>query len=273
MSEYLKLVNVADERGEEPAKVARTLVRLGCDLYLHFGPSRKARSGVSFFPEHPNEQMEHNIGPGDHPLTKDSQEVVINRLGRGDHSTLGLFVLIYTKVDSSITVPYQIELMEEDDSVCVVVSPDDIHKLPPLPKTFEGANIQIGGIHAKNKFQKSENNYRKNKKSNPEIHKIFWRAFVHLSESGFDPQYKQVWETVYNELRTENRLMEKKTIPPKRKFDPHDHIEVIDPVNVPTPKLQWVIAGSNSRISGLGTYSLSSLPPLLSKLKKNPPKI
>ena len=79
MSEYLKLVNVADERGEEPAKVARTLVRLGCDLYLNFGPSRKARSGVSFFPEHPNEGMEHNIGPGDQPLTKDSQEVIIKR--------------------------------------------------------------------------------------------------------------------------------------------------------------------------------------------------
>ena len=273
MSEYLKLVNLADERGEEPAKVARTLVRLGCDLYLHFGPSRKARSGVSFFPEHPNGGMEHNIGPGDHPLTKDSQEVVIKRLGRVDYSTLGLFVLIYTKVDSSITVPYQIELMEEDDSVCVVVSPDDIHKLPPLPKTFEGANIQIGEAPAKNKFQKSENNYRKNKKSNPEIHKIFWRAFVHLRESGFDPQYKQVWETVYNELRTENRLMEKRTIPPKRKLDPHDHIEVIDPVNVPAPKLQWIISGSDSRISNQGTYSLLSLAPLLSKLKKNPPKI
>ena len=67
--------------------------------------------------------------------------------------------------------------------------------------------------------------------------------------------------------------MEKKTIPPKRKFDPHEHIDIIDPVNVPNPKLQWVIAGSNSRISGLGTYSLLSLAPLLSKLKKNPPKI
>ena len=131
MIEYLKLENVADERGEKPAKVARTLQRLGCDLYLHFGPSRKSRSGVSFYPEHPTVQMEHNIGPGDHPLTKDSQEVVIKRLGRGDFTTLGLLVWIYTKVDSSITVPYQIELMEQDDSVCVVVRPDDVTKLPP----------------------------------------------------------------------------------------------------------------------------------------------
>jgi hypothetical protein len=82
--------------------------------------------------------MEHNIGPGDHPLTKDSQEVVIKRLGRGDFTTLGLFVWIYTKVDSSITAPYQIELMEQDDSVCVVVHPDDVTKLPP-PSTFHTA--------------------------------------------------------------------------------------------------------------------------------------
>ena len=67
--------------------------------------------------------------------------------------------------------------------------------------------------------------------------------------------------------------MEKRTIPPKRKLDPHDHIEVIDPVNVPAPKLQWIISGSDSRISNQGTYSLLSLPPLLTKLKKNPPKI
>ena len=276
MSKFVILENVADERGESPAKVARTLLRLGCDLYLHFGPSRKSRSGVSFYPEHPTVQMEHNIGPGDHPLTKDSQEVVIKRLGRGDFTTLGLLVWIYTKVDSSITVPYQIELMKEYDSVCVVVNPDDVAKLPPIPKTIEGASVQRGGASAKNNFQISEKNYHKNKKSNPELHKIFWRAFVHLrdkDEFPVEPQYKQVWETVYNELRAEELMRDKKTIPRKRKHDPHDHIEVIDPVYVPAPKLQWIISGSDSRISDQGTYSLSSLPPLLSKLKKNPPKI
>jgi len=143
MNDYVLLEDVADERGESPAKVARTLLRLGCDLYLHFGPSRQSRSGVSFYPEHPTVQMEHNIGPGDHPLTKDSQEVVIKRLGRGDFTTLGLFVWIYTKVDSSITVPYQIELMEQDDSVCVVVDPDDVAKLPPPPKTVDRTCVNV----------------------------------------------------------------------------------------------------------------------------------
>ena len=126
----------------------------------------------------------------------------------------------------------------------------------------------------KNNFKISEKN--SHKKSNPELHNIFWRAFIHLRDNdkfSVEPQYKQVWETVYNELSDEDRLRENKTIPPKRKFDPHDHIEVIDPVNVPDPKLQWIISGSDSRISNQGTYSLSSLPPLLSKLKKNTPKI
>jgi len=180
--EYLKLEDIAEERGEYPTKVARTLVRLGCDLYLRFGQSRNSRSGVSFYPEHPTERMEHNIGSGDKQLTKDSQEAVIKRLGRGDTSTLGLLVITYTKLDSSITVPYQIELMKEYDSVCVVVDSDDVAKLPPLPKTIEGATVKRGGASAKNNFQISEENYHKNKKSNPELHKIFWRAFVHLRD-------------------------------------------------------------------------------------------
>ena len=74
-------------------------------------------------------------------------------------------------------------------------------------------------------------------------------------------------------MRAEDRLRDNEKITRKRKHDPHDHFEVIDPVNVPDPKLQWIISGSDSRISNQGTYSLSSLPPLLSKLKKNPPKI
>ena len=138
ISNYVILENVADERGEPAAKVARTLVRLGCDLYLRFGPSREPYIGENFFPEHPTVEMKYKIDPGDYTLTKESQEVVIKRLGRGDFTTLGLLVWIYTKVDSSITVPYQIELMAKDESVCVVVDPDDVEKLPP-PSTYQTA--------------------------------------------------------------------------------------------------------------------------------------
>ncbi len=132
MGKFVILENVADERGESSAKVARTLVRLGCDLYLRFGPSREPYIGENFFPEHPTVVMEHQIDPGDYTLTKDSQEAIIKRLGRGDTSTLGLSVWIFTKIDSSNTAPYQIELTETDESICVVVDPEDIQKLPPL---------------------------------------------------------------------------------------------------------------------------------------------
>ena len=126
MSNYVILENVADERGESAAKVARTLLRLGCDLYLRFGPSREPYIGENFFPEHPTVEMKYKIDPGDYTLTKESQEAVIKRLGRGDASTLGLFVRIDTKVDSSKTVSYQIELTEKDDSICGAVDPEDI---------------------------------------------------------------------------------------------------------------------------------------------------
>ncbi len=164
MSNYVILENVADERGESAAKVARTLVRLGCDLYLRFAPSRKPRSGVSFFPEHPNEQMEHNIGPGDHPLTKESQETVIKRLGRGDASTLGLFVRIDTKVDSSTTASYQIELTETDESICVVVDSEDAAKLPP-PSTYQTASGSMYPAPPEKKiFEKFEKIKRANRR-------------------------------------------------------------------------------------------------------------
>ena len=159
MIEYLKLENVADERGEEPAKVARTLVRLGCNLYLHFGPSRDSRSGVSFYPEHPLERMEHNIGSGDKQLTKDSQEAVIKRLGRGDTTTEGLTVLdvspnevsqkLVLSCDEVVeldpkpeVLKFQIELMEQDDSICVVVNSDDVAKLPP-PSKYQTAPVSM----------------------------------------------------------------------------------------------------------------------------------
>ena len=181
MNDYVLLEDVADERGESSAKVARTLLRLGCDLYLHFGPSRKSRSGVSFYPEHPTVQMEHNIGPGDHPLTKDSQEVVIKRLGRGDFTTLGLLVWIYTKVDSSITVPYQIELMAKDESVCVVVDPDDVAKLPP-PSKYQTAPVSMYPASPENKifenFKGKNSSKRKGEKEDHTL--IIWEAMQSL---------------------------------------------------------------------------------------------
>ncbi len=198
MIEYLKLENVADERGEEPAKVARTLVRLGCDLYLRFGPSRNSRSGVSFYPEHPTERMEHNIGSGDKQLTKDSQEAVIKRLGRGDTTTEGLTVLdvspnevsqkLVLSCDEIVeldpkpeVLKFQIELMEQDDSVCVVVIPDDVAKLPP-PSKYQTAPVSMYPASPENKifenFKGKNSSKRKGEKEDHTL--IIWEAMQSL---------------------------------------------------------------------------------------------
>ena len=181
MSKLVILENVADERGESSAKVARTLVRLGCDLYLRFGPSREPYIGENFFPEHPTVEMKYKIDPGDYTLTKESQEVVIKRLGRGDFTTLGLLVWIYTKVDSSITVPYQIELTENDESICVVVDPEDVSNLPP-PSTYQTAPGSMYPTPPEKKiienFEGKNSSKRKGEKEDHTL--IIWEAMQSL---------------------------------------------------------------------------------------------
>jgi len=108
--------------------------------------------------------------------------------------------------------------------------------------------------------------------SNHEIGLIFWRAFKYLEkDQRFEPKYKQVWETVYDEIEMERQL--NAAIPEKRTYDPHEHIFTIDSIDTPSPKLNWIIAGPDGRVIKQGTFSLSSLPSMMTKLKRTPPKI
>ena len=59
----------------------------------------------------------------------------------------------------------------------------------------------------------------------------------------------------------------------KRTYDPHEHIFTIDSIETPSPKLNWIIAGTAGRVIKQGTFSLSSLPSMMTKLKRTPPKI
>ena len=206
ISNYVILENVADERGEPAAKVARTLVRLGCDLYLRFGPSREPYIGENFFPEHPTVEMKYKIDPGDYTLTKESQEVVIKRLGRGDFTTLGLLVWIYTKVDSSITVPYQIELMAKDESVCVVVDPDDVEKLPP-PSKYQTAPVSMYPASPENKiFENFEGKNSSKRKGEKEDHTlIIWEAMQSLdNDLKKDAKPTMIWNYLRKNINKYN---------------------------------------------------------------------
>jgi hypothetical protein len=52
------------------------------------------------------------------------------------------------------------------------------------------------------------------KRSNKELHRIFWRAFTSLrDEHGFEPKSKKVWEIIHEELKAEDQLKEKKNYP------------------------------------------------------------
>ena len=209
MRSYVKLEDVAEERGESPAKIGRTLVRNGCDLYLHFGEARKSRAGVSFYPDHPTLRMEHNIGTGDHPLTKDSQEAGIKRLGRVDTTTVGLMVLVYWNLDATEQVEYQIELMEQDNTVCVVVDSEDLKFLPPLPAYQDGA---VTGSPTARKNNFFENSGKKKKESPTELD-LLLKNIIHAEEkSGEETSANAIWNIIKKEINRKTRKYDRKNI-------------------------------------------------------------
>ena len=100
-----------------------------------------------------------------------------------------------------------------------------------------------------------------------ELHKVFWRAFVAFREkNNINPDYKQVWQMIHDDFQhySESPFQERPN------YDINEIIVTIDPVNVPSPKLNWEIRQKGKS----DTYDLKqSLPSLLSRLKKTPPLI
>jgi len=127
-----------------------------------------------------------------------------------------------------------------------------------------------------NKTAETKHLAKKNirKRFNKELHRIFWRAFTSLRvESGYDPKSKEVWNIIHDEVRAEQLLKDDGKIAPKRTYDPHEHIERIDPTHAPYPQLHWLVAGTGDHAGKQGSYGYGSLPALLYKLKKTPPKV
>ena len=142
MIDYLNLEDVAVQRGEKSDLLARKLVANGCYLYLWFDNNRKHKA-MMLFPGVSKKEMDYEIDQGTYPLTQGSREALIKILNRGENTTEGLEILIESDDGFKGFVTYQVRLTEEDDSVCVVVNPDDVAKLPP-PKTIEGAAVKEG---------------------------------------------------------------------------------------------------------------------------------
>ena len=152
MIEYLNLEDVAVQRGEKSDLLARKLVANGCYLYLWFDNNRKHKA-MMLFPGVSKKEMDYEFDQGTYPLTQGSREALIKILNRGENTTEGLEILIESDDGFKGFVTYQVRLTEEDKNVCVVVNPDDVAKLPPLPKTIEGATVTGELPYAKNNFE------------------------------------------------------------------------------------------------------------------------
>ena len=77
-------------------------------------------------------------------------------------------------------------------------------------------------------------------------------------EDGLEPQYKQVWQVIYDDVAKSTK---NETLAEHRQFDPKEHIENIDPVDLPqNTKLYWIIATAGGNVYSQGDYALVSLP-------------
>jgi hypothetical protein len=155
MIDYLNLEDVAVQRGEKSDLLARKLVANGCYLYLWFDNNRKHKAMI-LFPGVSKKEMDYEFDQGTYPLTQGSREALIKILNRGENTTEGLEILIESDDGFKGFVTYQVRLTEEDKSVCVVVNPDDVAKLPP-PSTFQTApGSMYPGAPEKIFFENSE---------------------------------------------------------------------------------------------------------------------
>jgi hypothetical protein len=251
MNEFLNIEDVADDRGEESAKVARMLTRKECKLYLHLG---RSEDPILCMTEYRNEKGNYSIyqiKKGVYPMTLKAQNKYVKRISVNNFDLTGLDFI--AGEDNRLRY-----LHVEDRTVKVVAKKSDIDLLPKLTVVSK-------------KVVRSKATVRRGK-TNPELHKIFWRAFVFLrDEDGLEPQYKQVWQVIYDDVAKSTK---NETLAEHRQFDPKEHIETIDPVGLTqTTKLCWLIATAGGEVSDQGSYILHSLPKLLNRLKNSPPQI
>ena len=183
MIDYLNLEDVAVQRGEKSDLLARKLVANGSYLYLWFDNNR-IHKAMMLFPGVSKKEMDYEFDQGTYPLTQGSREALIKILNRGENTTEGLEILIES--DDGFKgfkgfVTYQVRLTEEDDSVCVVVNPDDVEKLPP-PSTYQTAPGSMYPTPPEKKiienFEGKNSSKRKGEKEDHTL--IIWEAMQSL---------------------------------------------------------------------------------------------
>ena len=121
-------------------------------------------------------------------------------------------------------------------------------------------------------LRKNEGRRKQKDKSNKskEIISVFWRAFCFLKKrnDGEDPNYREVWDAVYEEwYNKENESTYKDQLFPDLDYDIDEIIIDIERSDIANASVTWYIKRSETK----GSYLLASLPAKLSKLKKTLP--
>ena len=138
MSEFLNIEDVADDRGEEPFKIARMLTRKECKLYLHLGGSEDTILCMTEYLNEKGNYSIYQIRRGIYPMTLKAQNKYVERISVNNFDLTELHFI--SGKDNRLKY-----LHEEDRTVKVVVKISDIDLLPKsklVPKRL-GASKSI----------------------------------------------------------------------------------------------------------------------------------
>ena len=148
MTKYLNLEEVSLKRGETPFKVARMLTRKECKLFLDFREDNELLLCIT------EKMIEGNyhlfqVKKGTYPMSLKSQHECVRRLSNTNFDLSGLSFMVGKDEIRLRSVD------DEDRSVCVVVLPEDVEKLPPLSNIDGG--LTVTGVSSPSKFFSDEN--------------------------------------------------------------------------------------------------------------------
>ena len=122
MNDYLNIEDVANDRGEEPSKVARMLTRKECKLYLHLGESEDTILCMTEYLNEKGNYSIYQIKRGVYPMTLKAQNKYVKRISTNNFDLTKLHFI--SGEDNRLEY-----LHEEDRTVKVVVKKSDIYLL------------------------------------------------------------------------------------------------------------------------------------------------
>ena len=173
MNEFLNIEDVADDRGDEPFKIARMLTRKECKLYLNLGGSEDPILCMTKYLNEKGNYSIYQIRRGIYPMTLKAQNKYVERISVNNFDLTGLHFI--SGKDNMLRY-----LHEEDRTVKVVAKKSDIDLLPKPTLVLKRLGASKS-IKRKEKF--ADNNF----------HELVLRAVKFV--------YNKTKQTNWNEVR------------------------------------------------------------------------